>query len=42
LLGRSTIKYQGRKIVLKKHGKFKNILPVEFLYEGSETPILLK
>jgi len=42
LLGKSTIKYQGREIVLKKHGKFKNILPVEFLYEGSETPILLK
>ena len=41
-LGKSTIKYQGREIVLKKHGKFKSILPVEFLYEGSETPILLK
>ena len=27
-LGKSTIKYQGREILLKKHGKFNSILPV--------------
>ncbi len=41
-LGKSTIKYQGREILLKKHGKFNSILPVEFMYKGNEVPILLK
>lgn len=42
LFGKSTIKYQGREIILKKHGKFNNILPVKFIYEDNEVPILLK
>jgi len=40
--GKASVKYQGRKIELKKAGEFREMVPVIFEYKDDELPILLK
>ena len=42
ILGKTSIKYQGRKVILKRKGSFDRMVPMVFQYEGVALPILLK
>ena len=40
--GITNIKYKGRKITIKKRGRYSNMLPVIFKHDNIDLPILLK